>query len=115
MPRLCRNLTNVNPEQGWQFIWGIQMLNGYILYDLSNNVFFVNKDVDFKEQVFLFQKVTSSFAPVYVSDDYADSHVKPHTSPAPSPSTEVLVVTLDISTLSIGDNSNIEPSSDRDS
>ncbi|XP_016546143.1 uncharacterized protein LOC107846212 [Capsicum annuum] len=36
---------------------------GYILYDLAHDVFFVNKDVEFRETIFPFQEITTKSTP----------------------------------------------------
>lgn len=88
---------------------------GYILYNLSNHVFFVNRDVAFREEVFPFQTSTSSPAPVYVPDEYSNSPAEPQTSPTHRSSTESSIVVPNNPNLSINDTSNTESTSEGDS
>ncbi|XP_059310296.1 uncharacterized protein LOC132061514 [Lycium ferocissimum] len=45
-----------------------ELQKGYILYDITNSVFFVNRDVVFQEDVFPFSKTKADVQPLFLND-----------------------------------------------
>ncbi|XP_075080321.1 uncharacterized protein LOC142165842 [Nicotiana tabacum] len=62
-------MTNLDQEQVTTALMRYsKVTKGYILYDLANHSFFVNKDVTFRENMFLFKYISNDSSKLFLND-----------------------------------------------